>query len=156
MIVSNVLASYVEGSAYTAALIDEYEKVFFDWVNDNIVVDPYIAMDHRRRGPMQDQLTLPILWASPVVVPVSTPHMRALCTAGSGAAVVAFAGPRVAERCANADADVFCLYLARLILDCWFAAFWLAVVYHLELCRRWLILDVGVICQDIQQELDSL
>lgn len=30
VIVSNVQASYVEGSAYTAALIDEYEKVFFD------------------------------------------------------------------------------------------------------------------------------
>ena len=30
VIVSNIRASYVEGSAYTAALIDEYEKVFFD------------------------------------------------------------------------------------------------------------------------------
>lgn len=36
VIVSNVMASYVEGSAYTAALIDEYEKVFFD-VNGNII-----------------------------------------------------------------------------------------------------------------------
>lgn len=36
VIVSNVLASYVEGSAYTAALIDEYEKVFFD-VNGNVI-----------------------------------------------------------------------------------------------------------------------
>lgn len=36
VIVSNVLASYVEGSAYTAALIDEYEKVFFD-INGNVI-----------------------------------------------------------------------------------------------------------------------
>lgn len=36
VIVSNVLASYVEGSVYTAALIDEYEKVFFD-VNGNVI-----------------------------------------------------------------------------------------------------------------------
>lgn len=36
VIVSNVLASYVEGSAYTAALIDEYEKVYFD-VNGNVI-----------------------------------------------------------------------------------------------------------------------
>lgn len=36
VIVSNVLVSYVEGSAYTAALIDEYEKVFFD-VNGNVI-----------------------------------------------------------------------------------------------------------------------
>lgn len=36
VIVSNVLTSYVEGSAYTAALIDEYEKVFFD-VNGNVI-----------------------------------------------------------------------------------------------------------------------
>lgn len=36
VIVSNVLASYVEGSAYTAALIDEYEKVFFD-VNGDVI-----------------------------------------------------------------------------------------------------------------------
>lgn len=36
VIVSNVLASYVEGSAYTAALVDEYEKVFFD-VNGNVI-----------------------------------------------------------------------------------------------------------------------
>lgn len=36
VIVSNVRASYVEGSAYTAALIDEYEKVFFD-VNGNVI-----------------------------------------------------------------------------------------------------------------------
>lgn len=36
VIVSNVLASYVEGSAYTPALIDEYEKVFFD-VNGNVI-----------------------------------------------------------------------------------------------------------------------
>lgn len=36
VIVSNILASYVEGSAYTAALIDEYEKVFFD-VNGNVI-----------------------------------------------------------------------------------------------------------------------
>ena len=36
VIVSNVLASYVEGSAYTAALIDEYEKVFFD-VNGEVI-----------------------------------------------------------------------------------------------------------------------
>lgn len=36
VIVSNVLASYVEGSAYTDALIDEYEKVFFD-VNGNVI-----------------------------------------------------------------------------------------------------------------------
>lgn len=36
VIVSNVLASYVEGSAYTAALIDEYEKVFFD-VNGKVM-----------------------------------------------------------------------------------------------------------------------
>ena len=36
VIVSNVLASYIEGSAYTAALIDEYEKVFFD-VNGNVI-----------------------------------------------------------------------------------------------------------------------
>lgn len=36
VIVSNVLASYVEGSAYTVALIDEYEKVFFD-VNGNVI-----------------------------------------------------------------------------------------------------------------------
>lgn len=36
VIVSNVLASYVEGSAYTAAIIDEYEKVFFD-VNGNVI-----------------------------------------------------------------------------------------------------------------------
>lgn len=36
VIVSNVLASYVEGSAYTAALIDEYEKVYFD-VNGDVM-----------------------------------------------------------------------------------------------------------------------
>ncbi len=36
VIVSNVQASYVEGSVYTAALIDEYEKVFFD-VNGNVI-----------------------------------------------------------------------------------------------------------------------
>ncbi len=36
VIVSNVQASYVEGSAYTAALIDEYEKVYFD-VNGNVI-----------------------------------------------------------------------------------------------------------------------
>lgn len=36
VIVSNVMASYVEGSAYTAALVDEYEKVFFD-VNGNVI-----------------------------------------------------------------------------------------------------------------------
>lgn len=36
VIVSNVRASYVEGSAYTAALIEEYEKVFFD-VNGNVI-----------------------------------------------------------------------------------------------------------------------
>lgn len=36
VIVSNVRASYVEGSAYTATLIDEYEKVFFD-VNGNVI-----------------------------------------------------------------------------------------------------------------------
>ena len=36
VIVSNVLASYVEGSAYTAALIEQYEKVFFD-VNGNVI-----------------------------------------------------------------------------------------------------------------------
>ena len=36
VIVSNVRASYVEGSAYTAALIDEYEKVYFD-VNGNVI-----------------------------------------------------------------------------------------------------------------------
>lgn len=36
VIVSNVMASYVEGSAYTAALIDEYEKVFFD-VNGKVM-----------------------------------------------------------------------------------------------------------------------
>ena len=36
VIVSNVRASYVEGSAYTAALIDEYEKVFFD-VNGEVI-----------------------------------------------------------------------------------------------------------------------
>ena len=62
-------------------------------------------MDHRRRGPMQDQLTLSILWASPVVVPVATPHVRALCTAGSGVAV----GRTVAailENYQNADGSV--------------------------------------------------
>lgn len=36
VIVSNVMASYVEGSAYTAALIEQYEKVFFD-VNGNVI-----------------------------------------------------------------------------------------------------------------------
>lgn len=36
VIVSNVRASYVEGSAYTAALVDEYEKVYFD-VNGNVI-----------------------------------------------------------------------------------------------------------------------
>lgn len=36
VIVSNVQASYVEGSAYTAALVDEYEKVYFD-VNGNVI-----------------------------------------------------------------------------------------------------------------------
>lgn len=36
VIVSNVRASYVEGSAYTAALIEQYEKVFFD-VNGNVM-----------------------------------------------------------------------------------------------------------------------
>lgn len=36
VIVSNVQASYVEGSAYTAALIKQYEKVFFD-VNGNVI-----------------------------------------------------------------------------------------------------------------------
>lgn len=36
VIVRNVQASYVEGSAYTPALIDEYEKVFFD-VNGNVI-----------------------------------------------------------------------------------------------------------------------
>lgn len=36
VIVSNVLASYVEGSAYTPALIEQYEKVFFD-VNGNVI-----------------------------------------------------------------------------------------------------------------------
>lgn len=36
VIVSNVLASYVEGSVYTAALIEQYEKVFFD-VNGNVI-----------------------------------------------------------------------------------------------------------------------
>ena len=36
VIVSNVQASYVEGSAYTAALIEQYEKVFFD-VNGNVI-----------------------------------------------------------------------------------------------------------------------
>ena len=36
VIVSNVQASYVEGSAYTAALIEQYEKVFYD-VNGNVI-----------------------------------------------------------------------------------------------------------------------
>lgn len=36
VIVSNVQASYVKGSAYTAALIEQYEKVFFD-VNGNVI-----------------------------------------------------------------------------------------------------------------------
>lgn len=36
VIVSNVMASYVEGSAYTAALIEQYEKVYFD-VNGNVI-----------------------------------------------------------------------------------------------------------------------
>lgn len=36
VIVSNVRASYVEGSVYTAALIEQYEKVFFD-VNGNVI-----------------------------------------------------------------------------------------------------------------------
>lgn len=36
VIVSNVQASYVEGSAYTAALIEQYEKVYFD-VNGNVI-----------------------------------------------------------------------------------------------------------------------
>lgn len=36
VIVSNVLASYVEGSAYTPALIEQYEKVYFD-VNGNVI-----------------------------------------------------------------------------------------------------------------------
>lgn len=36
VIVSNVRASYVEGSAYTAALIEQYEKVYFD-VNGNVI-----------------------------------------------------------------------------------------------------------------------
>lgn len=36
VIVSNVWASYVEGSAYTAALIEQYEKVYFD-VNGNVI-----------------------------------------------------------------------------------------------------------------------
>ncbi len=38
VIVSNVLASYVEGSAYTAALIDEYEKVYVN--ADGEVITP--------------------------------------------------------------------------------------------------------------------
>lgn len=36
VIVSNVQASYVKGSAYTAALIEQYEKVYFD-VNGNVI-----------------------------------------------------------------------------------------------------------------------
>ena len=36
VIVSNVRASYVEGSAYTKALIEEYEKVYYD-VNGNVI-----------------------------------------------------------------------------------------------------------------------
>lgn len=36
VIVSNVRASYVEGSAYTAALIKQYEKVYYD-VNGNVI-----------------------------------------------------------------------------------------------------------------------
>lgn len=36
VIVSNIRASYVEGSAYTAALIEQYEKVFFD-VNGEVI-----------------------------------------------------------------------------------------------------------------------
>lgn len=36
VIVSNVLASYVEGSAYTDALIKQYEKVYFD-VNGDVI-----------------------------------------------------------------------------------------------------------------------
>ncbi len=36
VIVSNVRASYVEGSAYTVALIEQYEKVYFD-VNGNVI-----------------------------------------------------------------------------------------------------------------------
>lgn len=36
VIVSNVRASYVEGSAYTDALIEQYEKVYFD-VNGNVI-----------------------------------------------------------------------------------------------------------------------
>ena len=36
VIVSNILASYVEGSAYTPALIKEYEKVYYD-VNGNVI-----------------------------------------------------------------------------------------------------------------------
>jgi hypothetical protein len=36
VIVSNVRASYVEGSAYTAALIEQYEKVYYD-VNGNVI-----------------------------------------------------------------------------------------------------------------------
>ena len=36
VIVSNILASYVEGSAYTPALIKEYEKVYYD-VNGNVM-----------------------------------------------------------------------------------------------------------------------
>lgn len=36
VIVSNIRASYVEGSAYTPALIEQYEKVYFD-VNGNVI-----------------------------------------------------------------------------------------------------------------------
>lgn len=36
VIVSNVRASYVEGSAYTAALIEQYEKVYYD-VNGKVI-----------------------------------------------------------------------------------------------------------------------
>lgn len=51
VIVSNVLTSYVEGSAYTAALIDEYEKVFFD-VNGNVITlvdDRFVVGTHEIR-----------------------------------------------------------------------------------------------------------
>lgn len=51
VIVSNVMVSYVEGSAYTAALIDEYEKVFFD-VNGNVITlvdDRFVVGTHEIR-----------------------------------------------------------------------------------------------------------
>lgn len=91
--------------------------LLFDRENNYRVIAKRILVDDGRRDPFQDQRSLAISGPNPVVMPVSSPAVRAFREACAALGRRVTGSPCLSDGVSNSDADELFIDFIRLVRD---------------------------------------